>query len=148
MTHSMWFKMVYMVLFYCQLKNSGAQTATYIIKLLGLEAGSRWSLFFLCSEWLLYLVCIVEEVHGHTEGQGVMIGIPQKNRKNLHTGRPGLSLALLLCPLHGALAVDGILTHLCPEDKMFSYRYVNIFIAKIPWKQLRSQSKGNENSHQ
>lgn len=52
----------------------------------------------------------------HTEWQGVMIGIPQQDGQDLHSGRPGLPLAFLLGPLHGALAVDGILTHLSPNN--------------------------------
>lgn len=63
-----------------------------------------------------YLVGVIEEVNGHAERQGVMIGIPQQDGQDLHTGWPGLPLALLLGPLHRALAVDGILTHLSPEN--------------------------------
>lgn len=64
-----------------------------------------------------YLVGVVEEVDGHAERQGVVIGIPEQDGQDLHAGRPGLPLALLLCPLHGALAVDGVLTHLCPAAR-------------------------------
>lgn len=63
-----------------------------------------------------YLVGVIEEVNGDAEWQGVMIGIPQEDGQDLHTGRPGLPLTLLLGPLHRALAVDGILTHLSPEN--------------------------------
>lgn len=66
---------------------------------------------------LYHLVGVVEEVNGHTERQGVVIGIPQQDGQDLHAGRPGLPLALLLGPLQGALAVDGILAHLSPEKK-------------------------------
>lgn len=68
------------------------------------------------SELCYYLVGVVEEVNRYTEWQGVMIGIPQQDRQDLHSGWPGLPLALLLGPLHGALAVDGILTHLSPNN--------------------------------
>lgn len=61
-----------------------------------------------------YLVGVIEEVNRHAEWQGVMIGIPQQDGQDLHTGRPGLPLALLLGPFQRALAVDGILTHLSP----------------------------------
>lgn len=64
---------------------------------------------------MLYLVGVVEEVHGHAERQGVVIGISEQDGQDLHTGRPGLPLALLLGALHRALAVDGILPHLSPE---------------------------------
>lgn len=62
-----------------------------------------------------YLVGIVEEVHRHAEGQGVMVGVPEQDGQDLHPGRPGPSLALLLGAFHGALAVDGVLPHLSPE---------------------------------
>lgn len=63
-----------------------------------------------------YLVGIVEEVNRDAEWQRVVIRIPQQYRKNLHTGWPCLSLPLLLRALHGALAVDGILSHFSPEN--------------------------------
>ena len=66
---------------------------------------------------LHHLVGVVEEVNGYTERQGVVIGIPQQDGQDLHAGRPGLPLALLLGPLQGALAVDRILAHLSPEKK-------------------------------
>lgn len=63
-----------------------------------------------------YLVGVVEEVNRDAEWQRVVIWIPQQYRKDLHTGWPGLPLTLLLCPLHRALAVDGIFTHFSPEN--------------------------------
>lgn len=62
-----------------------------------------------------YLVGIVEEVHRHAERQGVMIGVSEQDGQDLHPGRSGLSLALLLSAFHGAVAVYGILPHLSPE---------------------------------
>lgn len=62
-----------------------------------------------------YLVGVVEEVHRHAERQGVMIGVSEQDGQDLHPGRPGLPLTLLLSAFHGALAVDGILPHLSPE---------------------------------
>lgn len=61
-----------------------------------------------------YLVGVVEKVHGHAERQGVVIWVPQQDGEDLHTGRPGLPLSLLLRALHRALAVDGVLPHLSP----------------------------------
>lgn len=67
-----------------------------------------------CSVLRSYLVGVVEEVHGHAERQGVVIGVPEQDGEDLHTGRPGLPLSLLLRSLHRALAVDGVLPHLSP----------------------------------
>ena len=67
-----------------------------------------------CTLYHNYLVRVVEEVNRDAERQRVVIGIPQQNRQNLHTARPGLPLALLLGPLQRALAVDSILPHLGP----------------------------------
>jgi len=65
---------------------------------------------------LRYLVRAVEEVHGHAEGQRVVVGVPQQDGQDLHAGRPGLALPLLLGALQGPLAVDGVLTHLRPGE--------------------------------
>ena len=46
-----------------------------------------------------YLVGTVEEVHGDAEGQGVVVGVPEQDGQDLHAGRPGLPLSLLLRPL-------------------------------------------------
>ena len=73
---------------------------------------NRWS----CVTYHRYLVGVVEEVNRDAERQRVVVGVPQQDGKDLHTGRPALPLPLLLGPLHGPLAVDGILTHLSPED--------------------------------
>lgn len=67
-----------------------------------------------------YLVGVVEEVNGHAEWQGVMVGIPQQDGQDLHSGRPGLPFALLLGPFHRPLAVDGVFPHLSPENSKYS----------------------------
>lgn len=63
-----------------------------------------------------YLVGAVEEVDGRAEGQRVMVGVPQQDGQDLHPGRPGLPRALLLAPLQGPLAVDGVFPHLGPGN--------------------------------
>lgn len=68
-----------------------------------------------------YLVGAVEEVNGHAEGQRVVAGVPQQDGQDLQSGRPGLPVALLLGPLHGALAVDGVLPHLGPGNSESSH---------------------------
>lgn len=62
------------------------------------------------------LVRVVEEVNGDAERQRVVVGVPQEDGQDLHPGRPGLSPSPQLGALHGALAVDCILSHLCPEE--------------------------------
>ena len=91
-----------------------------------------------------YLVGVVEEVNRDTEWQRVMIGVPQQDRKDLHTGRPGLPLTLLLGPLHGPLAVDGILTHLSPEDnrevRKYDYLFNRIQLQKLKIQKLKAST--------
>lgn len=59
-----------------------------------------------------HLVGPVGEVHGDAEGQGVVEGVPQQDGHHLHARRPGLPLPRLQGPLHGPLAVGGILASL------------------------------------
>lgn len=91
-----------------------------------------------------YLVGVVEEVHRHAERQGVMIGVSEQDGQDLHTGRPGLPLALLLSAFHRALAVNGILPHLSPDDNIAQRWYPAGVIQHLPWPQPQPGAIGQE----
>lgn len=64
-----------------------------------------------------------------------MVGVPQQDGQDLHAGRPGLALPLLLGPLQGALAVDGVLTHLRPGRD-------SVAVLKLEVRYVRTESVG------
>lgn len=90
-----------------------------------------------------YLVGVVEEVHRNAEWQGVMIGVPQKDGQDLHPGRPGLPLALLLRAFHRALAVYGVLPHLGPGHHIRQQSEPADGIQYLPWPQPQPGDTGH-----
>lgn len=84
--------------------------------LYNINMNSAWLVVWVTLCWI-NLICVVKEVHGHAEGQRVVIRIPQKDRQDLHTWRSSVPRTFLLRPLQGTLAVDGILSHLRPGNK-------------------------------
>lgn len=61
-----------------------------------------------------HLVDPIHEVHGYAEGQGVMVRVPKKGRKDFHPRGSGLAVSILLCPFHASLAINGIFPEFCP----------------------------------
>lgn len=53
-------------------------------------------------------------MHWDAERQRVVVRVPQQDGDDLHTRRSGLPLPVRERPLHGPLAVHGILPHLAP----------------------------------
>lgn len=60
------------------------------------------------------LVGVVHEVDWDAEWQRMVVGVPQQDGDDLHTGRFGLPLSILHCSLHRPLTVHCILPHLTP----------------------------------
>lgn len=69
-----------------------------------------------CDHWYRYLVGVIKEMHWDTEGQRVVVRVPQQDRQDLHARGAGLSLPFLLAALYRPLTVDGILPNFCPEE--------------------------------
>lgn len=52
-------------------------------------------------------------MHGDAEGPRVMVGVSKKGGEDLHPGRSGFSVSILLCSFHTSLAVNGIFPKFC-----------------------------------
>lgn len=83
------------------------------------------------------LVGAVHEMHWDAERQGVVVRVPQQDGDDLHTRRSGLPLPVGERPLHGPLAVHGILPHLAPGRTEVEREWVwylgNEIFGGSPW---------------